>query len=146
MYSSNTIRNTLLRRGSIQGIRPPPPVRRTPSITSTNQSIIGSLENLPPPPAFLLENSAAGLPSSIESPNSSLRAGVNVAETIKALTELKHTPASPSATRRNQQVINSVQNTVPQLSSFQSPQQPQKIHQNSIYANPNQVRYCFRRV
>lgn len=64
MYSSNTMRNTLLRRSSIQGNKPPPPIRRTASITNTNRTLtpVGSLEHLPPPPAFLLESSAAGSP------------------------------------------------------------------------------------
>lgn len=58
------MRNTLLRRSSVQGNKPPPPIRRTASITNTNRSLtpVGSLENLPPPPAFLLEGSAAGSP------------------------------------------------------------------------------------
>ncbi|VEN34220.1 unnamed protein product [Callosobruchus maculatus] len=50
-----TMRNNLLRRGSMQTQKPPPPIRRTSSITNTSASSMGSLENLPPPPAFLLE-------------------------------------------------------------------------------------------
>lgn len=53
------MRNTLLRRGSMQTNKPPPPIRRTSSITNTNTigqiTSMGSMENLPPPPAFLLE-------------------------------------------------------------------------------------------
>lgn len=54
------MRTTLLRRGSVQSNKPPPPIRRTASITNTANtatlaSSMGSLENLPPPPAFLLE-------------------------------------------------------------------------------------------
>lgn len=58
------MRNTLLRRSSVQGNKPPPPIRRTASITNTNRTLtpVGSMENLPPPPAFLLESSAAGSP------------------------------------------------------------------------------------
>ncbi|XP_044739595.1 protein MTSS 1 isoform X4 [Chrysoperla carnea] len=153
LYSSSTIRNTLLRRGSIQGIRPPPPVRRTSSISSTTRlSPVGSLENLPPPPAFLLEGSAAGSPPAVTNASTPSRPGINVAETVKALTELKHTPASPGATRRNSQIQQQQQQpqspvvanqpipaqNVPQFSSFQ-PQQPIKVHHNSIYAQPNQV-------
>lgn len=60
MYSSGTIRNNLLRRGSVQANKPPPPIRRTSSITNTSVigqqlTSMGSFEHLPPPPAFLLE-------------------------------------------------------------------------------------------
>uniref|UniRef100_A0A8D8Y5B7 Metastasis suppressor protein 1 n=1 Tax=Cacopsylla melanoneura TaxID=428564 RepID=A0A8D8Y5B7_9HEMI len=59
--SSSTLRssNSLLRRSSINTPKPPPPVRRTSSISggSRLQSREGSLENLPPPPAFLLSES-----------------------------------------------------------------------------------------
>ncbi|CAH0551421.1 unnamed protein product [Brassicogethes aeneus] len=92
-----TMRNTLLRRGSMQTNKPPPPIRRTSSITNTNTigqlSSMGSLENLPPPPAFLLEPNQNNQPAK---PG----IGVNVAETVKALTELRHTPASPNSIRR----------------------------------------------
>lgn len=54
---TGTMRNTLLRRGSMQTQKPPPPIRRTSSITNTNASSMGSLEHLPPPPAFLLDPS-----------------------------------------------------------------------------------------
>ncbi|XP_065213751.1 protein MTSS 2 isoform X2 [Planococcus citri] len=55
---------TLSRRGSVQTPKPPPPVRRTSSILNTSRPNIsrnsnnGSMENLPPPPAFLLENTS----------------------------------------------------------------------------------------
>lgn len=57
MYSTGTMRNTLLRRGSMQNNKPAPPIRRTSSITNTNRPLtpVGAEENLPPPPAFLLE-------------------------------------------------------------------------------------------
>lgn len=65
----------------------------------------GSLENLPPPPAFLLDSTSSSSSSSINSSGggSSVAAGsgISVAETVRTLTELKHTPASPSAVRRN---------------------------------------------
>ncbi|KAI5744399.1 hypothetical protein M8J76_001949 [Diaphorina citri] len=60
--NSNSMRSSLLRRSSINTPKPPPPVRRTSSISggSRLQSREGSLENLPPPPAFLLsENSGS---------------------------------------------------------------------------------------
>lgn len=118
-YPSNTMRNTLLRRSSVQVPKPPPPIRRTSSISSSSVvhqnsngastgmgSIAnGSLENLPPPPAFLLDSTSSSSSSSINSSGggSSVAAGsgVSVAETVRTLTELKHTPASPSALRRN---------------------------------------------
>ncbi|KDR12237.1 hypothetical protein L798_13845, partial [Zootermopsis nevadensis] len=118
-YPSNTMRNTLLRRSSVQVQKPPPPIRRTSSISSSpvvrqNSSgattgmgsmANGSLENLPPPPAFLLDSTSSSSSSSINSSGggSSVAAGsgISVAETVRTLTELKHTPASPSAVRRN---------------------------------------------
>lgn len=118
-YPSNTMRNTLLRRCSVQVQKPPPPIRRTSSISSSSVvrqnsgggtsgmgSIAnGSLENLPPPPAFLLDSTSSSSSSSLNSSGggSSVAAGsgVSVAETVRTLTELKHTPASPSALRRN---------------------------------------------
>lgn len=148
MYSTGTLRSTLLRRGSMQTNKPPPPIRRTSSITNTNvigqnsSSQIGSLENLPPPPAFLLE------------PNGSVQAdklrpiGVNVAETVKALTELKHTPASPNATRKlsaSSQNIFQNQNTVStnssQLSTFQNQTKVSYVSQSGgvVYAQPSQI-------
>ncbi|KAJ8872186.1 hypothetical protein PR048_025788 [Dryococelus australis] len=97
-YPGGMMRNTLLRRGSMQGQKPPPPVRRTSSISSgtvvslrQHQASPPGLDNLPPPPAFLLDSTAAGVPSS----------GVSVADTVRTLTELKHTPASPGVLRRN---------------------------------------------
>ncbi|KAF5307190.1 hypothetical protein FQR65_LT00706 [Abscondita terminalis] len=139
MYSSGTMRSTLLRRGSGQLIKPLPPIRRTSSITNANRPLtpVGSDENLPPPPPFLLETTAM-----VKN-----HLTVNVAETVKALTELKHTPASPSSIRR----VSSVNQTpfpqsVPQspiLSTFQSPGQPKPSYVSQtagvIYAHPSQI-------
>lgn len=74
---------------------------------------------------------------------------MNVAETVKALTELKHTPASPSSMRR---MSSSSQGTtvVPQsisqspiLSTFQNPGQPKPSYVSQsagvIYAHPSQI-------
>ncbi|KAF5301345.1 hypothetical protein FQA39_LY10743 [Lamprigera yunnana] len=140
MYSSGTIRSTLLRRGSAQTLKPLPPIRRTSSITNTNRSLtpVNSDENLPPPPAFLLEASSAN----------KNHLSVNVAETVKALTELKHTPASPSSIRRMSSTsqISTMPQVLPQspiLSTFQSPGQPKPsyVSQSSgvIYAHPSQI-------
>ncbi|KAF2898274.1 hypothetical protein ILUMI_07897 [Ignelater luminosus] len=149
VYSSGTMRNTLLRRGSGQGNKPLPPIRRTSSITNTNRPLtpVNSDENLPPPPAFLLE-----------SPNLKSHSSVNVAETVKALTELKHTPASPSSIRRMSATSQSTlitQTTVhtpppsglqpqsPILSTFQNPGQPKPSYVSQsggvIYAHPSQI-------
>ncbi|KAK9732366.1 IRSp53/MIM homology domain [Popillia japonica] len=146
---SGAMRNTLLRRGSIQTNKPPPPIRRTSSITNTNRPLtpVGSLENLPPPPAFLLEPVPPAPLSNV---------GVNVAETVKALTELKHTPASPNALRRSVSQTQPVfpmphaqqqmaaQQQSPILSSFQGggKNKLSYVSQSAggiIYAQPSQV-------
>lgn len=143
MYSTGTIRSTLLRRGSIQATKPPPPIRRTSSITNTSiggqLGSMGSLENLPPPPAFLLEPTQALKPQP--------QPGVKVAETVKALTELKHTPASPNSIRRMsassqaiyQNTTNAQQNPV--LSTFQSQTKVSYVSQSGgvVYAQPSQI-------
>ncbi|KAJ8926094.1 hypothetical protein NQ315_009951 [Exocentrus adspersus] len=131
-----TMRNNLLRRGSMQTQKPPPPIRRTSSITNTAASM-GSLEHLPPPPAFLLEPTGQ---QRAQTPVS----GINVAETVKALTELKHTPASPNSIRRmsasaqniyqNIQTMQSsttIQAQGPVLSTFQI--------RGVVYAQPSQI-------
>ncbi|XP_035791434.1 mucin-5AC-like isoform X8 [Anopheles albimanus] len=96
------------RRASVNTVKPPPPVRRsssvtpspsvgTNSITTTNlaqQSVAyTSSESLPPPPAYLLDSTAGSSPS----------ISGNVAGTVKALNEIRHTPASPGVLRRAQQ-------------------------------------------
>ncbi|XP_043511034.1 protein MTSS 2 isoform X3 [Frieseomelitta varia] len=96
-----------VRRGSMQQVnKPPPPTRRTSTIiTATfNNPSSGSndertdnacdeTENLPPPPAFLLEGSS---PTASPTPQRS----ISVSETVRTLTELRHTPASPSLLRK----------------------------------------------
>ncbi|KAK4885483.1 hypothetical protein RN001_001754 [Aquatica leii] len=138
MYSSGTMRSTLLRRGSGQLAKPLPPIRRTSSITNTNRPLtqVNSDENLPPPPPFLLESTAM-VKNHIS---------VNVAETVKALTELKHTPASPSSIRRMSANQGSFPQSVSQssiLSTFQSPGQPKPSYVSQtagvIYAHPSQI-------
>ncbi|XP_059616053.1 protein MTSS 2 isoform X5 [Phlebotomus argentipes] len=96
------------RRSSVNSAKPPPPVRRSSSVTPSQQlnklatqnlsqqNLMNvSSESLPPPPAYLLD-----------SENISQSAG-SVAEAIKALTDLKHFPASPEILRRSQQSVNS---------------------------------------
>ncbi|XP_017754999.1 PREDICTED: mucin-5AC-like [Eufriesea mexicana] len=96
-----------VRRGSMQQVnKPPPPTRRTstiitatfnnPSSTSNDErtdNTCDETENLPPPPAFLLEGSS---PTASPTPQRS----ISVSETVRTLTELRHTPASPSLLRK----------------------------------------------
>ncbi|KAK9308678.1 hypothetical protein QLX08_001407 [Tetragonisca angustula] len=96
-----------VRRGSMQQVnKPPPPTRRTstiitatfnnPSSGSNDERIDNACdetENLPPPPAFLLEGSS---PTASPTPQRS----ISVSETVRTLTELRHTPASPSLLRK----------------------------------------------
>ncbi|XP_025988762.1 protein MTSS 2 isoform X4 [Solenopsis invicta] len=92
------------RRGSGQQTsRPPPPTRRTstvitaPPTSSVNEergeNVSDETENLPPPPPFLLESSS---PTVSPKPQRS----ISVSETVRTLTELRHTPASPSLLRK----------------------------------------------
>ncbi|XP_011874740.1 PREDICTED: MTSS1-like protein isoform X4 [Vollenhovia emeryi] len=94
----------MIRRGSAQQTsRPPPPTRRTstvitgPPTSSVNEdrseTACDETENLPPPPAFLLESSS---PTVSPTPQRS----ISVSETVRTLTELRHTPASPSLLRK----------------------------------------------
>lgn len=97
----------MCRRSSIQSNKPPPPIRRTPSILNN------SVQNLPPPPPFLLEIAAEQRQQSrsqisltsekvYAEPMTHQRkpSGSNVAETVRNLTQLNHTPASPILLRR----------------------------------------------
>ncbi|XP_073995629.1 missing-in-metastasis isoform X3 [Rhodnius prolixus] len=163
------VRNSLLRRGSVQGHKPAPPVRRTSSISvsggtvtysriqALGQSSQGSLdsqssETLPPPPPFLLDSqtsssiankaarfnhtsgavtsssesratiseyqrtAAMGIAAEIQRKTAAQQAlkesqrggelkqsGISVAETVRTLTQLNHTPASPASLRRTGQ-------------------------------------------
>ncbi|XP_047036488.1 uncharacterized protein LOC124642218 isoform X4 [Helicoverpa zea] len=113
------------RRGSSSSLgKPPPPVRRSSSISrpqrgqqnTQSPQLCTEADNLPPPPAFLLQPDADA-------------AHINVAETVKQLTELKHMPASPGIVRRslqqlqsqnqNQNNANPQSPTTPSLSTFQ---------------------------
>ncbi|XP_027839446.2 protein MTSS 2 isoform X3 [Aphis gossypii] len=98
---------TLCRRSSIQSNKPPPPIRRTPSILNN------SVQNLPPPPPFLLDIAAEQRQQSrsqtsltsekvYSEPMTHQRksSGGSVAETVRNLTQLNHTPASPILLRR----------------------------------------------
>lgn len=68
-----------------------------------------SSDSLPPPPAFLLETSSnANSPHGQQNPQNPH----NVAETVKALTDLRHMPASPGVLRRAQQQMQLAANAV----------------------------------
>ncbi|XP_049881133.1 protein MTSS 1 [Pectinophora gossypiella] len=109
------------RRGSSSSLgKPPPPVRRSSSISRPQRPCVQGgpqspqvpttdADNLPPPPAFLLQPDAD---ANIAHQNS-------VAETVKQLTELKHMPASPGLVRRSLQQLQNQSPTTPSLSTFQ---------------------------
>ncbi|XP_021699707.1 uncharacterized protein LOC5575624 isoform X8 [Aedes aegypti] len=98
--------NRVARRASVNTVKPPPPVRRSSSVTPSpnlgtaspnlaQQSLAyTSSESLPPPPAYLLDSTTGN----------SLIPG-NVAGTVKALNEIRHKPASPGVLRRAQQPL-----------------------------------------
>ncbi|XP_055921225.1 putative uncharacterized protein DDB_G0277255 isoform X9 [Eupeodes corollae] len=127
----------IARRSSVNTAKPPPPVRRSSSVTpSHNQStpnspnltqqstMNNSVENLPPPPAYLLDRQHSNsVPQTIATAASSIK----VAETVKALSAIRHTPASPSAIRRAQNMLNQQQQQ--QTATIQS-----QIHENNIYS------------
>lgn len=96
----------MCRRSSVQSNKPPPPIRRTPSILNN------SVQNLPPPPPFLLDIAAEQRQQSrsqtslasekvyAEPTHQRKPSGGSVAETVRNLTQLNHTPASPILLRR----------------------------------------------
>ncbi|XP_041971588.1 uncharacterized protein LOC121727687 isoform X2 [Aricia agestis] len=127
------------RRGSSSsGGKPPPPVRRSSSISRPqrpqySQMNTSDTDNLPPPPAFLLQpdnDSNAAHPS------------INVAETVKQLTELKHMPASPGLVRRQ---LQNQANTSPANQTGQANQTSHANQNNSqtpktpMSQSPNQL-------
>lgn len=128
--------NRVARRSSVNTVKPPPPVRRSSSVTPSpniamaspnlvQQSVAyTSSESLPPPPAYLLDSTTGN----------SLIPG-NVAGTVKALNEIRHKPASPGVLRRAQQNLPSQQ--TPTSSTSRSTKS--SSHQQSIYAQPKQI-------
>uniref|UniRef100_A0A1A9W9K9 IMD domain-containing protein n=1 Tax=Glossina brevipalpis TaxID=37001 RepID=A0A1A9W9K9_9MUSC len=118
------------RRSSVNTAKPPPPIRRSSSVTpspnapttpthpnSTNllhhqtHSLNTSTENLPPPPAYLLESSrhfsTIPLTSALSSPTAGtgpaggmLNASQKVSEAVKALTALRLQAGSPHNPKR----------------------------------------------
>ncbi|XP_013168730.1 PREDICTED: uncharacterized protein LOC106118608 isoform X3 [Papilio xuthus] len=115
------------RRGSSSSLgKPPPPVRRSSSISRPQRppyvqnnmaspQLCTEADNLPPPPAFLLQPDTDTNPA---------HAGINVAETVKQLTELKHMPASPGLVRRTMQNQNQNQNSNVNTNQTQNQNQP----------------------
>lgn len=130
------------RRGSSCSLgKPPPPVRRSSSISrpqkptyiQQNNNQQGSdNDNLPPPPAFLLQ------------PESDMgHQGINVAETVKQLTEIKHMPASPNLVRRTMQhqtqsSASTLSPTQSNLSTFQQAKSNLAANLNPIYGQTGQ--------
>lgn len=68
-----------------------------------HSSISNSIENLPPPPAYLLTTTGYNHMSITPPP---LTSSCKVAETVKALSAIRHQPASPSAMRRAHNLLN----------------------------------------
>lgn len=128
--------NRVARRASVNTVKPPPPVRRSSSVTPSpnlgaaspnlaQQSLAyTSSESLPPPPAYLLDSTTGN----------SLIPG-NVAGTVKALNEIRHKPASPGVLRRAQQNLPSQ----PPPASSSSRNTKSSPHQQGIYAQPKQL-------
>lgn len=124
LCSTGGVNRSASRRSTSNNVKPPPPVRRSSSVTPSHQLdsvnsvrnlksanfllkliahfsrsqplhsniMTSSSESLPPPPAYLLDGRT--------SPG-------KVGETVKALTELNHMPASPSVLRRAVAQMNS---------------------------------------
>ncbi|XP_058836275.1 myosin-G heavy chain isoform X12 [Topomyia yanbarensis] len=124
------------RRSSVNTIKPPPPVRRSSSVTpnpnlGTNSPNLSqqslaytSSESLPPPPAYLLDSTSGNSPI----PG-------NVAGTVKALNEIRHKPASPSVLRRAHQNLPNQQQPLSQYSTNAYSSSTPK-HEPTSFASP----------
>ncbi|XP_054090719.1 uncharacterized protein LOC105214473 isoform X10 [Zeugodacus cucurbitae] len=176
----------IARRSSINTAKPPPPVRRsssvTPNATGTaatqspqqnlqqqqqhyqhpqqlhhlhphanpqpspattsiqNSSLYDTVDTLPPPPAYLLDSRQAQTSTPTPPPPSAISAtaipssSLKVAETVKALSAMRHKPASPNAIRHMQQQQHHTQ----QQQSHQS-LQSFRTSSPGIYAQPKIV-------
>ncbi|XP_055528925.1 mucin-2 isoform X7 [Wyeomyia smithii] len=138
----------ITRRSSINTVKPPPPVRRSSSVTPNpnqgtsspnlvQQSLVyTSSESLPPPPAYLLDSNAGHSP-----------VPGNVAGTVKALNEIRHKPASPSVLRRaphnvpNQQQSLTMQYPTNALSSTPMPESCTALPYTSQFSPQNSALY-----
>ncbi|XP_058463595.1 immunoglobulin A1 protease autotransporter isoform X12 [Malaya genurostris] len=129
------------RRSSVNTIKPPPPVRRSSSVTpnpnmgtsspnlSQQSHAYTSSESLPPPPAYLLDSTAGNSPI----PG-------NVAGTVKALNEIRHKPASPSVLRRAHQNLSNQQQPLSQYSTNVYNTSPPK-NEPCRYASPSNTQH-----
>lgn len=141
--SEHTISGTTVqRRGSLQQAnKPAPPLRRVSSIENSverNQND-NDLENLPPPPAFLLEGSS--LLNANVSP-ASQRRSISVSETVRTLTELRHTPASPSLLRRNKVATQVHAQVAAQTSNITDDKTVMRSNSNSATSAIAQIACC----
>ncbi|XP_058836274.1 uncharacterized protein LOC131692905 isoform X11 [Topomyia yanbarensis] len=134
--ASLTGASRVARRSSVNTIKPPPPVRRSSSVTpnpnlGTNSPNLSqqslaytSSESLPPPPAYLLDSTSGNSPI----PG-------NVAGTVKALNEIRHKPASPSVLRRAHQNLPNQQQPLSQYSTNAYSSSTPK-HEPTSFASP----------
>ncbi|XP_058463593.1 immunoglobulin A1 protease autotransporter isoform X11 [Malaya genurostris] len=139
--ASLTGASRVARRSSVNTIKPPPPVRRSSSVTpnpnmgtsspnlSQQSHAYTSSESLPPPPAYLLDSTAGNSPI----PG-------NVAGTVKALNEIRHKPASPSVLRRAHQNLSNQQQPLSQYSTNVYNTSPPK-NEPCRYASPSNTQH-----
>ncbi|XP_033234978.1 serine-rich adhesin for platelets isoform X15 [Drosophila pseudoobscura] len=138
----------IARRSSINQAKPPPPVRRSSSVTPSPNASVGhashlqlqhntplssSSEHLPPPPAFMLESMSSGPP--VAMPSSALK----VSETVRALAAMRHQPASPGTLRRIQQQQQQQHQQQPQQQQYQPPLQ--SVHNSPMNDDPSYEAY-----
>ncbi|XP_033246332.1 pneumococcal serine-rich repeat protein isoform X14 [Drosophila miranda] len=138
----------IARRSSINQAKPPPPVRRSSSVTPSPNASVGhathlqlqhntplssSSEHLPPPPAFMLESMSSAPP--VAMPSSALK----VSETVRALAAMRHQPASPGTLRRIQQQQQQHQQQQQQQQQYQPPLQ--SVHNSPMNDDPSYEAY-----
>ncbi|XP_049309116.1 protein MTSS 1 isoform X27 [Bactrocera dorsalis] len=111
----------------------------SPATTTTIQnSHYDTVDSLPPPPAYLLDSRQAQSSTPTPPPPSAVSASaipsssLKVAETVKALSAMRHKPASPNAIRHMQQQQQQLQHSHQSLQSF-------RTSSPGIYAQPKIV-------